>query len=371
VGNPSADLYGSDRMVLESVRGLVRAGWRVVVAASVDGPLRHELERAGAEFVTVPVPVVRRSNLSPLGLLRLAQAAVRGVWPMGRLVRRLRPDVVYVNTVTVPLWPVVARALGCNVVVHVHEAESSASALARVGLSLPTRLAHLVICNSETSRQVMVQSGGWASRIVVVPNGVAGPERVVPARDEVDGPRLVLVGRVSPRKGTDVAIRVVRMLHDRGVRARLDVVGDVFPGYEWYDREVRALAEELGVSDFVTFSGFTRDVWPHLAGADVALVTSRQDESFGNGVVEAALAARPVVVSDHSGLREASQGLKSAILVHPDAPDEVADAVEKVLADWTAHRLAAAYDAETAAQQRSPARYRAQVRAELEGLLQD
>jgi len=368
VANPSADLYGSDRMMLETVRGLRRQGWRVVVAASVGGPLEAELTSTGAEFTTLAVPVVRRSNLSPLGLVRLVRDAVVGLGPMVRLVRRVDPDVVYVNTLTLPLWLVVARLLRRPAVVHVHEAEASAPALARVGLSLPTRLAHRVICNSETSRGVTVDAGAPDSRAVVVPNGVAGPQSSTEPRSRVDHPRLVVVGRLSPRKGVDVAVRAVGVLGDRGVEATLDIVGDVFPGYEWYEAELRGLVGRLGLGDRVTFSGFTRDVWPHLATADIVLVPSRSDESFGNGVVEGALAARPLVVSDHTGLREASGGLASVVLVPPDRPDLLADAVEKLLSDWSWARDAAISDAVTAAARRSPAAYQASMCKELEAV---
>ena len=37
--------------------------------------------------------------------------------------RTVRPDVVLVNTITLPAWPAVARVAGRPVVVHVHEAE--------------------------------------------------------------------------------------------------------------------------------------------------------------------------------------------------------------------------------------------------------
>ena len=62
----------------------------------------------------------------------------------------------------------------------------------------------------------------------------------------------------------------------------------------------------------MTFSGFTDDVWAHLAAADLVLVPSQGDEPFGNTAVEAMLAARPVVVSSSSGLDEAVAGYGSA-----------------------------------------------------------
>jgi glycosyltransferase involved in cell wall biosynthesis len=361
VANPSADLYGSDRMVLEAVRGLREEGWQVVVAATQDGPLKAEMLALGAQWRRCRAPVVRKSNLRPAGLVHLAAEVVRGLPSMVRTLREVRPDVLYVNTVTIPLWLVVAKVLRVPSVIHVHEAESSVPAVARVGLALPSRLATRVICNSDTSRAVAASSGGPTARMVVVRNGVVGPDRVEPPRAEVDAVRLVFVGRLSPRKGTDVAVRAVAELQRRGVAAHLDVVGDVFPGYEWFHDELRELIAHEGLQDRVSLLGFASNVWPHLRAADIVLVPSRAEESFGNSVVEAALSARPVVVSDHTGLREAASTLRAAVRVAVDDPEAVADAVQGLLAGWPQTREDAVADAEAAAVEYAPARYRAAV----------
>lgn len=366
--NPSADLYGSDRMMLETVRGLCELGWTVVVAASQSGPLDRELLAAGATVEVCPAPVVRRSNLSPRGMLQLGADVLRGVPAMVRLVRRVRPDVVYVNTVTIPFWLVVTKLLRVPSAIHIHEAEGSASAVARYGLTVPSRLADRVICNSATSLEVAAGSGGRRSRMQVIPNGVAGPEAVQPPRDPVVNPRLLFVGRLSPRKGVDVAVRALKALRVDGSAVSLDLVGAVFPGYEWYESELRDLVRTEGLSDVVRFHGFTPDVWPHLRDADVVLVPSRAEESFGNGVIEAALSARPVVVSDHTGLREAAAHLEAAVAVPADQPQAVADAVRALLSDWPQTRARALRDADESADRYAPARYRRAVSAVLEGL---
>lgn len=366
--NPSADLYGSDRMMLETVRGLGERGWTVVVAASQHGALDRELLAAGATVEVCPAPVVRRSNLSPLGMLRLGGAVLRGMPAMVRLARRVRPDVIYVNTVTIPFWLVVARLMRIPSAIHVHEAEGSASAVARWGLTLPSRLADRVICNSATSLEVAARSGGRRSRMQVIPNGVAGPTSVEPPRETLSAPRLLFVGRLSPRKGVDVAVRALSALREDRAAVSLDVVGAVFPGYEWYESELRELVRTEGLSDAVRFHGFTPDVWPHLRDADVVLVPSRAEESFGNGVIEAALSARPVVVSDHTGLREAAAHLEAAVAVPANEPRAVADAVRGLLDDWPRTRARALRDADESAVLYAPERYRRATSAVLEDL---
>src|SRR4051794_25045030 len=102
VAHPSAELYGSDRVAVESVAALAEAGWDVTVALAAEGPLRAELEAAGGQVLVVPAPVLRKSFLSPLGVLRLALASLRALPGLVRLLRRVRPDAVYVSTLTQP-----------------------------------------------------------------------------------------------------------------------------------------------------------------------------------------------------------------------------------------------------------------------------
>lgn len=369
VANPSADLYGSDRMMVEAVAGLVERGWTTVVTLSQSGPLVALLEDAGARVVLCPAPVVRKSNLTPRGMTELARDIRRGVPAMRSLLRSVRPDVVYVSTVTVPFWLLVARQASIPVVVHVHEAESSVPALARWGLAAPNMLADRVIYNSRTSQAVGQSVPFHRDTSTVVYNGVRGPAVLTPPRDRVTKPELLFVGRLSPRKGVDVAVRALALLRDRGLHARLTVVGAVFPGYEWFERDLKELVAAEGLGESVTFRGFVEDVWGALADADILLVPSRNEESFGNAVIEGSLAARPVVVSDHTGLREAREGLAAAVPVTPDDPGAVADAVHRIVGDWSAYRALALADATEAAHRYAPSRYRDEVEAELAGLV--
>jgi hypothetical protein len=49
IANPSADVYGSDLQMLESVAGLRESGWRVVVVLPDRGPLVSRLLELGAD----------------------------------------------------------------------------------------------------------------------------------------------------------------------------------------------------------------------------------------------------------------------------------------------------------------------------------
>ena len=371
VAHPSADLYGSDRVMLESVSGFVELGWRVVVTTPTDGPLLDEVRRRGADVAILDIPVLRKSALRPAGLVRLVRDSIAGAARIRDFLRELRPDAVYVSTLTIPLWLPCARLRGIPALCHVHEAESTAPSLVRAGLAAPLLFADRIVANSSFSLRVLTDAiARLDAKVTVVYNGVPGPEAARPPRECLDGAlRVAYVGRVSSRKGVQVAVEAIALLTGRGVAAELDIVGDVFPGYERFDRELRERVVALGLESRVRFHGFRPSVWDSLADCDIAVVPSTMPEPFGNTAVEALLAARPVVVSATGGLPEAVVGSRSATTVPPGDPAALADALEAAAGDWERLRTIAQEDARRAAVRHSIRAYRRNVARELAEML--
>ena len=359
VAHPSADLYGSDRVLLETIDGLRRSGARVLVALPASGPLVPELERRGAAVILSPTPVLRKSMLSAPGMLRLAGTSVHGLLRSVGVIRGARPDVILANTVTVPLWTAAGRLTGVPVVTHVHEAEANASRALRAALALPLLLSRGILTNSRFSADTLAAAlPALRGRATVLYNGVPGPAEPVPPREDLAGGlRILYLGRLSHRKGVDVAVDALLRLRRDGVPARLSIVGAVFPGYEAYEAGLRRQVAAGGAEGAVTFHGFQKVIWPFLAQSDVVVVPSRLDEPFGNTAVEAVLASRPVIVSNTSGLREAAAGYSSAQFVEPGDAAPLAAALARVAAGWRDYRADAVLDAAEAERRHSPERY--------------
>ncbi|MCP1428849.1 glycosyltransferase involved in cell wall biosynthesis [Microbacterium foliorum] len=365
LANPGADLYGSDRMAVETVRGLVQHGRRVVVTVPGPGPLVALLEAAGAEVVECPTPIIRKGLLSPRGLLTLVGETVRSILPSLRVLRESGAGTVIVNTITPPLWLALSRLGGRYTICHVHEGEASVTGPLRRALYVPLVFANRVLINSRFSLDVLEDAAPWlAARTHIIYNAVSGPETVVPARAHLDGPvRLLYVGRLSHRKGPHVAVEALSELTRRGIDAHLSLLGAVFPGNEAYADELQALIERHGLRDRVDSLGFKASVWDDIAQSDIVLIPSTVDEPFGNTAVEAALAGRPAIVSDVGGLPEASGRSRSSILVPPSDAGALADAVARISDGWDEYREKAASDAVTVAEAFSSERYSREIAA--------
>ena len=251
-----------------------------------------------------------------------------------RLIRTIRPDVVYVNTVTIPIWVVAARLARRPVLVHVREAEEDWPRAVRVGLSAPLLLASSIVANSAASKRVLIDSvPSLAAKTLVIYNGMPGPRPTESsgAPPRVPG-RLALVARLSPRKGVDVALEAVALLRQQGRAVTLDVCGSVYPGYEWFEEQLRERASQDDLAGAVPFAGYVNPTWPVLATASVVLVPSRV-EPFGNAAVEGLLAARPVVASDVQELAEIIEDGRTGLLVPAGDADALAATIGRLLDD--------------------------------------
>ncbi len=110
--------------------------------------------------------------------------------------------------------------------------------------------------------------------------------------------QLLFVGRIRRTKGVDTVIEALAQLPE----AQLTLIGKGDPDYE---QEVRALADELGVSDRMTWATATRDeLRQRYADADVLVFPSRWREPLGLVPLEAMACGTPVVATGRGGSGE-------------------------------------------------------------------
>ena len=369
IANPSLDVYGADLQMLESVKGMRDAGWRVVVVSPSPGPLAERLTELGAETRVVPYPVLRRADSSAGGLLRLGMSALTALPRMRRLVRSVGPDLCYVNTVTLPWWLLAGRRRGVPVVCHVHEAEPDVRGLVRTAMASPLLLATAVLVNSRTSLDTLCESlPRLRSRSRLVYNGVPGPD-ITPDPPALGRPvGIVSVGRLSPRKGPDLALDATAHLVAQGYDVQLELCGTVVPGQGDFLADLEQRAGRPDLRGRVTFTGYASPIWPALARADLFLAPARA-EPFGNAVVEAQLAGRPVVATAQQGHLETVTDGETGLHVPTEDPAAMARALARLidnpdlalsLAEAARARATALFGAE---------RYRTDIRAALEDLL--
>jgi glycosyltransferase involved in cell wall biosynthesis len=148
----------------------------------------------------------------------------------------------------------------------------------------------------------------------VIPNGVPDADAAA-APGLPAGPKVLILGRLHPEKGHDVALAALARMR---TRATLVVAG---PG-EW----------RLPPDDRVLLLGYRRDVPALLAASDVLLQASRCEEGAPLAVLEAQMAGVPVVATRVGGIPEIVEEGVTALLVPREDPDAMAEALDRALA---------------------------------------
>jgi glycosyltransferase involved in cell wall biosynthesis len=140
--------------------------------------------------------------------------------------------------------------------------------------------------------------------------------------------RLLMVGRVEPRKGFDVAVHALTELP----QATLQIVG---AGDAAHREELLALARQLGVNDRVTCVDFVarNELADVYQSGDALLFLSRWEEPFGLVPLEAMSQGVPVVATRRGGSAEFLTDGLNCLEVPVDAPDAVAVAIRALGSD--------------------------------------
>ena len=171
----------------------------------------------------------------------------------------------------------------------------------------------------------------------------AAPLRERAARHRERGERRVpftaahrvvgIVGRITRYKQQDLFVRAIPTVLARHPDARFVVVGSAQESEAGYERELRALASNLGIADMVAFMGDRQDAVEIISELAASCVTSLR-EPFPRVILEAQAVGCPVIAADTGGCPEMIKHQVTGLLFSPagsDAPQRLAESVIRVL----------------------------------------
>jgi glycosyltransferase involved in cell wall biosynthesis len=325
--------------VLHVVNGEHYAG-----AERVQDLLALELPALGFEvgFACVKpgrFPASRRSKLSAL-----YECPMRGPIDLGcvkclvELIRSENYALVHAHTPrSVLVGSLAAERAGVPLVYHVHS-PTARDSTRRLRNFLNAKLewwsvrhAARLIAVSPSLRQWMCDQGFAVDRVQYVPNGVPVAEATSPRRGPTGGWTLGMVALFRPRKGIEVLLEALAKLRSQRLDIRLRAIGPFeTPAYE---AEVKNLANRLGIEDTITWTGFVTDVAAELARIDLFVLPSLFGEGLPMVVLESMAAGVPVVASRVEGVPEAIRHGEEGLLCEPGNTDQLAAAIEEIVAD--------------------------------------
>jgi glycosyltransferase involved in cell wall biosynthesis len=224
---------------------------------------------------------------------------------------------------------------GVPMVYHVHSPASRdttrrwANQINATVERLSLRKVARVIAVSQAMAEHIAAEGFDPARITVVPNGVPGPAVLPPRNTPVGCWTLGMVALFRPRKGLEVLLDAMAILLAQGIPVHLRAVG-TFESAK-YEAEIAARLRRLRLTEQVSWTGFTRQVDAELRKMDLLVLPSLFGEGLPMVVLEAMAAGVPVVATRVPGVPEAIRHGQDGVLVDPDNPDKLAQAIAGVI----------------------------------------
>jgi glycosyltransferase involved in cell wall biosynthesis len=200
---------------------------------------------------------------------------------------------------------------------------------------LGMHLAERIVAVAAAIAKPLLSDGMEKDRIAVIHNGfdeaalLTGDAKDLRAQLHIpeDATVAAIAGSLIRRKGHDILFAAMRQMPD----AKLHVlaIGD---GPE------RAAFEKDAAGLPVHFLGRRADIGPILRDAADFLVAPSRQEAFGRVIIEAAFAGLPAIGAAVDGIPEAIQAGVTGLLVPPESPPALAEAMSHLMADRNLRR---------------------------------
>lgn len=340
VGHTAA-LGGAELALLRMVRGVDATRFDCRVLLFSEGPLVARLRDAGIAVDILPLSdrVVATSRHHAGGaLFRFHEvwATASHVWRVARFLRANRIDLVHTHSLKANLIAGLASRLARRPCIwHLHMGLTDGympPRLAKLFRFLTRTVPQYLIANSEFTLRSIRVSGGKPSWVIYP--GIQWEEY---AHSPAGLPRepknatVGIIGRISATKGQDIFLRAAAQVLRRLPTVRFQVIGSAFFSDLAYEEEIHGLARSLGIAAAVEFIGFVSDVAARLHALDVFVLASTTPEPFGQILVEAMAAGKPVIATDAGGVPEIVTRQQTGLLVPPGDVDQLADAICQLL----------------------------------------
>lgn len=334
----SADLYGSDKTLLLLLSHIDRTKFNPVVIIPLNGPLKEELEKIGIEVYITPVLKLYRNIVTPTNSLKFVAEYKKAIKFLDELNRKHPFDIIYSNTLAVSLGMFYAKKRKIKHIWHVHEIIVHPKIIATVFPKLLNRYADIIVSNSYATQQNLIQrEPRIKNKAIVIHNGIeqkkeaSAPVSKTDFGFSHDDLIITLIGRINRLKGHKLLLNSFIKDFSNQKSIKLLFVGSPVFGQENYLYEVEEIIKANALTENVKILPFTKNLDPIWQITDIAVMPSTEAESFGLVAVEAMLAKKPVIGSNHGGLTEIIVDNETGLLVKPNCETELTQAIQYLI----------------------------------------
>lgn len=215
------------------------------------------------------------------------------------------------------------------------------------------RLCHYVFTTADyTTKHLQKVFKLNEMQIFSMPSGIIEPDHLIEKNDarkslaqelglDTETKFIGFVGRVSNDKGVATILEAFKKIQHTLPGYHVAIVGS---GTDEYLALLETLAANLGITDYVHFTGFKEDVWPYYRALACKVLPSRDIngvpfEGVPQALLEAMASECPVIGSKSGGIVDIINHEKSGLLFDTGDGSDLADKIQQTLQDTDATRI--------------------------------
>jgi glycosyltransferase involved in cell wall biosynthesis len=269
------------------------------------------------------------------------------MWHLYKAIKNTRPDIIHAITIRYAFYTgIIARLMGYKPVIFtvaglgsLYTAPGLKAKILRSVLLPFMRFAfggngkHIIFQNPDDQEKMTSTNIIPVERSTII-RGSGVNLKEFPYAPYVAGtnpPVVLFSSRLMQEKGIRDFIEAARILKVKNIEARFQVAGNV---YEDNARSMsRAEMQKFHDDGIIEWLGQCHDMPDLLNRSKIMVLPSYYGEGVPKALLEAASIGRPIVTCDTPGCREAVEHKVNGLLVSPQSPTDLADAIETLLND--------------------------------------
>ncbi len=325
-----AEMYGSDKVLLQLVTGLDKKQFKPIVVLPEHGPLEKALETNDIQTEVVAYPILRRKYFNPKGIFNYASGYFKAGKVLANLAIKYHVDLIHVNTLAVLEGITLKKRIKKPLIWHVHEILLSPKFMWKLTAYLSAKYADKIVVVSNATGEHLKKAGyAKENQIVTIYNGINIPKGLENSdfRQEFDIPKNAFVfghvGRINAWKGQEDFLKASLKLMSNYSKVHVLFSGNAYKGEEWREEKLKKEINESGFSDRIHYLGFQHEIRKVFNTMNVFVSSSIRPDPFPMVTLEAMANSKPIVSYDHGGPSELIVNAKTGYLVQPHNIDDL------------------------------------------------
>lgn len=335
-----SEMYGSDKVLLELLKGLDNTLFEPHVILPNYGILVEELKQNNIKVSVLNYPILRRKYFNIRGILSYIKDYFYFSKQLENYCKTEKIDIIHNNTTAVLEGIYLKKKLKKPLVWHVHEIIVKPKLISDFINYLMGRYAtKIVTVSNAVQNHVSTSKFVNVSKLETVYNGVDNDKFYVKNSDSLREKFgflktdiiVGMIGRVNSWKGQSDFLDAMIPILKQDPSVKIILAGSAFEGEEWRIQELDKRISELDCKSQILRIDYYKDTIDLYNIFDIFVLPSINPDPLPTVVLEAMACGKPVVAYNHGGVCEMVKDKHNGILVEVRNTKALSEAILELI----------------------------------------